>query len=150
MRHETRAEIFDSVGTDWLGAIECHAPTGQIEALEISIAEFAGAQLISEIRRGRQRAAMPLDGAQPALRPRDEGQRRHQHQWKAVIKRAETRADQAHVVIQRQPTHEYIVGRDACCRTHGADIGQQIGMRQRHALGLTGAAGRVLQQRQIG
>ncbi len=107
---EARAEVFDGVGADRFGAVEGHAPTGQIETFKIGIAEFSGAQFVGKIRRRRQCAAMPLDGAQPALRPRDESQRRHQHQREAVIERAETGADQAHVVIQRQPTDEHIVG----------------------------------------
>ena len=87
---------------------------------------------------------MMVDRPQPLLGPHEEGQRRHDHERRGVIEAAEPGADQSHVVIERQPAHEHV--RRACIhrRAHGADVRQQIGMAQHHALRIAGAARGVL------
>ncbi len=92
---------------------------------------------------------MVVDRPQPAGRPGQEAQRRHDHQGETMVQAAQTGADQAHVVIQRQPAHEHIVGSGRHDRAHGAQVGQQVGVSQHHALGVTGAAGGVLQEGEI-
>ncbi|MNN44702.1 hypothetical protein D3C81_1590070 [compost metagenome] len=92
---------------------------------------------------------MPMDGPQPGLRTGQEVQRREQHERAGVIQAAQPGADQAHVVIQRQPADKDVARVDRQRHAHGAQIGQQVGMRQHHALGRAGAAGGVLQQRDV-
>ncbi len=81
-----------------------------------------------------------MDGGQPARWTAEEGQRRHDHEMSGVIEAAEPGADQAHVVIEGQPAHHHVVGIGLQGPAHGADIGQQVGVGQRHALGGAGAA----------
>ncbi len=85
-----------------------------------------------------------MDGPQPALRPGDEGQRRHDHQHGGVIEAAQPGADQSHIMIKRQPADEHIVGRDFHVAAHGPDVGQQVGVGEDHALGVAGTARGIL------
>ena len=89
---------------------------------------------------------MFVDGPQPACRPGQKGQRRHQHQRHAVIEAAKPSADQSHVVVQGQPADEDIGGVGLNRLAHGADIGQQVGVGQDGTLGRAGAARGVLQE----
>ena len=49
-------------------------------------------------------------------------------------------------MVQRQPADKHILGRGFDRRGHGADVGQQVGVCECHALGLPGAARRVLDE----
>ncbi len=62
-----------------------------------------------------------------------------------MIETTQPGADQAHVVIERQPADEHIAGAHLGRLPHGTDIGQQVGMAEHHTFGLAGAAGGVLQ-----
>ena len=70
----------------------------------------ARAHFVGEVGRRRQGAAMVVNRPQPARRLGQETERRHHHQRKGVVQAAQAGADQAHVVIQRQPTDEHVVG----------------------------------------
>ncbi|MCY1403637.1 hypothetical protein D9M71_188250 [compost metagenome] len=146
---EARGEALQGVRIDRLGAVQGQAPTGQVQAFEFRVAELVQAQLIGEVGRRRQRAAIFVDGPQPAPRTGQEGQRRHQHQREGVVEAAEPGADQAHVVVHRQPADEHVVGRDPQDRAHGTQVGQQIGVADHHPLGLAGAARGVLQEGEV-
>ena len=88
-----------------------------------------------------------MDRPQPVCRPREEAERRHDIERRGEIEAAEPGADQAHVVIERQPADEDI-GRTRFDRVaHRPDIGEQIGVAQHDALRIAGAAGRILNQR---
>ena len=89
---------------------------------------------------------MRVNGFQPALRAREKGQRRHQHQGEAVHQAAKPCADEPHVVIERQPAHENVRGCYFQRLSHGTQAGEQIGMGEYHALGVTGAARSVLKK----
>lgn len=66
---------------------------------------------------------------QPECRPGEEGERRHQNQWNAVVQGAEPSADQAHVVVKRQPGHEHVIRRNLRRLSQRADVGEEVGMR---------------------
>ena len=66
-----------------------------------------------------------------------------------MVERGQPSTDQAHVVIKRQPGDENILPVYPGCQSHGADIGEQIGVREHHALGVAGTARGVLQQRDV-
>ncbi|MCY1549755.1 hypothetical protein D9M68_859430 [compost metagenome] len=70
---EALGEALQGVGADRLGAVEGQPPAAQVEALDIAVGEFAQAQLVGEVRRRRQRAAVAVDGLQPAQRPGEKG-----------------------------------------------------------------------------
>ena len=88
-----------------------------------------------------------MDLPQPALRPGQEHQRRHDRHRNGEIEAAEPRADQSHVVVERQPADEYVaVWLGIHGLTHGADVGEQVGMAEHHAFGIPRAAGGVLKK----
>ena len=147
-RREARREALDRAGEDGLGAVQRDAPRRQIEPFEIGVRDLARAQVEGEVGRRGDRAAMPRDRLEPAHRLGQEGQRRHRDDRHAVIERPEPRADQAHVVVQRQPRDADVVAAHLERLAEGADVGEQVGVRQRHALGRARAPGRVLDQRQ--
>ena len=89
---------------------------------------------------------MTMDRAQPLAGAREKGKRRHEHHREAEVHGGEAAADQSHVVIERQPAHEHVGARGARAFAHGAHVGEQVGVRQHHALGLAGAARGVLQE----
>src|SRR5206468_9420974 len=59
------------------------------------------------------------------------------------------RADQAHVVVQREPADADIVPRDLDRLANGTHVGKQVCMRQHHAFGVAGGTGGVLQKRDV-
>ncbi len=92
---------------------------------------------------------MAVDGPQPPSGPGEEGERRHQHQPETDIQAAHAGADQPHIVIERQPGDEDVRRGDARGLLHCLEVGQQVGVGQRHALGVAGAAGGVLQESDV-
>jgi hypothetical protein len=58
--------------------------------------------------------------------------------------------DQAHVVIEGQPADEDVSGPGLHGLAHGADVGQDVGMGENHALGIAGASRRVLHEGHVG
>ncbi len=78
-----------------------------------------------------------------------ESERRHHHQREAHVQAAEPGADQPHVVVQRQPADEHVARRGLDRLRHGADVGQQVVVRQRHSLRVSGAARGVLDERDV-
>ena len=59
------------------------------------------------------------------------------------------RANQTHVVVQREPANAHVIGRDLHRFANSAHVGEQVCMRQHHAFGVARGAGGVLQQRDI-
>jgi hypothetical protein len=96
---EALLEALHCVGADRFGAVEGHAPATQVDPGQRRVVDALDAQLVGEVRRCRQAAAIAVDGLQPTLGARQKGQRRHHHQRIADIQRAEPRADQPHVVV---------------------------------------------------
>ena len=147
-RREARREALDRAGEDGLGAVQRDAPRREIEPVEIGVRDLARAQVEGEVRRRGDGAAMPRDGLEPAHRLGEEGERRHRDDRHAVVERPEPRADQAHVVVERQPRDADVVAGQLERLAEGADVGEQVGVRQRDALRCARAARRVLDQRE--
>ena len=91
-----------------------------------------------------------MDRPKPTLGARQEGHRRHHIERGAEVQRAEPCADQAHVVIERQPTHHDVSRTGVDRPPDGPNVGKQIGVAQNHTLRIAGAARRVLDQRHCG
>ncbi len=92
---------------------------------------------------------MLVKGPQPPLGAREESERRHDDDGNAVQEQSEPRADEAHIVIERQPAHADIGRAELHGLADGAHIGEQVGVREDDALGASGRAGGVLQQRDV-
>ena len=145
-RAENRSNVSGLTGSAPLNA---HPPASEIQTLDVLVRNPAQAQIEGEVGCARQGAAIPVHGPKPALRPGEERQRRHNHERDRVVHAAEPGADQSHVVVERQPAHEDVPGAGVQGLGHGADVGEQVGVRQHHPLRIAGAAGRVLKQRHV-
>ena len=62
------------------------------------------------------------------------------------MKASQPGADQPHVVVKGQPTDEDVVGPDLEHLAHDPDVGEQVGVAQHDALGISGTARGVLQE----
>ena len=147
---EGGGEARQGVGVDRLGAVCGQPPGGQVEPFELGVDEAFDAQFEGEVGRRRDRAAVLVDRPQPALGAGEEVERRHQHQGAAVVQAAEPGADQAHVVVERQPAHAHVLRPERGGAAPGADVGEQVGVAQRDALGVAGGAGGVLDEAERG
>jgi hypothetical protein len=65
------------------------------------------------------------------------------------MQQREPRADQSHVVVQRKPADAHVFGAELHGFANGTHIGEEIGVREHHAFGITRRAGGVLQQREV-
>ena len=146
---EALLERHDRLRADRLGGVEREAPGREIDALHVLVRNPAQAEFEGEVRAAGHRAAVAVDRAHPARRPRQERERRHQHRWKSEHQRGEVGADESEVVIQRQPAHEHVIGACVYRRAHRAHVGHQVGVREHHALGRAGAARGVLQKTRV-
>ena len=93
-----------------------NAPAREVEPVEIAIFHAADGEVVGEVRREADGRAMPRDRFQPFRRPLHERLRRQQHARPRRIQRTERHADEAHVVIERQPAHGRIPRRCAAAR----------------------------------
>ena len=59
---QTGGKTFDGVRTDRLGAVVGEPPAAQIQAVQLTLIELAGAQFIGKVRRRRDRGAVAMDG----------------------------------------------------------------------------------------
>ncbi len=75
---------------------------------------------------------------QPAFGTREKGERRHDGEGRAEMQKREPSADEAHVVIEGQPTDANIFGSELKGFTDGAHVGEQIGVRKGDAFWIAG------------
>ncbi|CRM73716.1 hypothetical protein [Pseudomonas sp. 24 E 13] len=142
------AEPFQGVQADRLGTGIGHAPGAQVQAFQGRLADPLAAQTVGEVRATADGAAVFADRLEPAQRPRQEVGRRHQHARHTAENRLQQAADQAHVVVQRQPADDHIVRVEVDAKA-AADqhfIGHQVAVTDLHALGQRGGSGGVLQE----
>ncbi len=102
---KSRRESFERFWIDRLRAVQRRAPGAQVHTFDILVGDLSDAQLVGKVWRGSNRAAVLMEGLQPALRPGEKRERRHHCEWHAVMQQGEPRANQAHVVIKRQPAN---------------------------------------------
>src|SRR5262245_42109879 len=91
-----------------LGATTGHAPTTQIQCLQVLVAQAFDHLSVGEVRGVTYRPSVLVYRLQP--NPRITGKRgRRQYDYRAdVDQRPQNEADQAHVVIKRQPTNSHV------------------------------------------
>ncbi|MCY1389137.1 hypothetical protein D9M71_39270 [compost metagenome] len=145
---ELLGEAFQGVEANRFGTGIRHAPATQVEPFQGRLADPLTAQAIGKIRPAADGAAVFADRLQPAQRPTEKIRRGHQHARHAAENRLQQAADQAHVVVQRQPADDHVVGVevDAEAVTNQQFVGHQIAVADLHALGQCGGAGGVLQE----
>ncbi|RML87483.1 PvdL [Pseudomonas savastanoi] len=142
---------IQAVFADRLGAGIRHAPATQVEPLQRRITDPRAAQLVGKVGPAADGAAVFADSFQPAQWPREEVSGGHKDARNATENRLQQAADQAHVVVQRQPADDHVVriDVDAKAMTNQQFVGNQVAMADLHALGQGGRARGVLQERDV-
>ena len=143
---EARHEALDGVGAHRLRAVEGHAPRREVEPFQGAVGDLAHAQLVGEVRRGRERGPMLVDAPEPALGPGQEGERALKGERDPVMEAEEPRPDEAHVVVQGEPARAHVGGTEVEAARDGADVGEQVVVGEEHALGGARAARGVLDE----
>ncbi|CAM3822322.1 hypothetical protein COSO111634_26370 [Corallococcus soli] len=149
VRPERPHEALQRLRADGLGAVERHAPGGQVQSLALLRRGLAHAQRIGEVRPAAGGGAMAGDGPQPPQRLQEEVRGRHHHGRIARVERLEQAADEPHVVVGRQPRHHLAGARLLEPPADGLQVPQEVLMREHHPLGQAGGAGGVLEERPV-
>ncbi|MCY1293711.1 hypothetical protein D9M70_429790 [compost metagenome] len=143
---EARGEGFQAVLADRLGTGEGNAPAGQVQPGQLALGDALVAEAVGEVRAAADGAVVATDRLQPAYRPFEEVLRRHQHHRHAAVDGLQQPADQAHVVVQRQPTDDHVAVADPIALADQPLVGFQVGMADLHALRHRRGTGGVLQE----
>ena len=146
---EAFGEAGQRAGQYRLRPVEEDAERPEIEAGGLLVGDLGDAQIEREVRRHRQGGPMGVDGPQPAGGTRQEGERRQDRDRDAGIEGAQPGADEPHVVVERQPADGHVVRLNGQPVANGADVGEQVRVRQQDPFRLAGAAGRVLDEGRI-
>src|SRR3984957_5225199 len=146
---ETRGEALHGFGVDGFGAIHGYAPGTQVEPFDVFVGYFSYAEFVGEVGCCGDGAAVFVKGPQPAFGTRQERERRHYAQWHAELQEGQPRADESHVVVERQPTDADVAWTHLYCGADGAHVCEQIGVREHDAFGIARGTGGVLQESDI-
>ena len=145
---ELLGEGVQAVLADRLGAGIGHTPAAQVEAGQGRLTDPLAAQAVGKVRPAADGPAVFADRLQPALRPCEEVTWRHQYTRYATEDGLQQPADQAHVVVQRQPADDHIVGVEVDAKPMADQllVGHQVAVADLHTLGQRGGAGGVLEE----
>ena len=149
VRREFLGELRHRLEADPLGAVHGDVQTVQIEALHLRLGNLVDAKLEREIRSAGETGAIAGNQPQPAHRAHHEGGRWKLHTVRTGEYRHDDGADQAKVVMGRQPEYERLATAHVEHLPEKPQIGQQIMVGHHHALGRAGGAGGVLQKHDI-
>jgi hypothetical protein len=117
------------LGPDHVAAEARDLPAGEVEVLEHGGLGAPGRQLVAEGRAGGEGAAVPGDDVEPQHRPAHEGGGRQHVDRHLADHRHQHEADQAHVVVERQP------GYGAVEPGRGPGLGERGGVGHQGPLG---------------
>ncbi len=135
VRTEGVGEALESRGAHRLGTVEGHPPAREVEPLALPPGHLLDAELVGEVGAAGDRPAIAVDRLQPAPRPLQERDRRHQHGERAGVERLQHVPDQPHVMVERQPPHDHRLRVDP---KGGADhplVVHEVGVGDHHPLG---------------
>ncbi|CAM3196892.1 Uncharacterised protein [Burkholderia gladioli] len=135
---EGLGEAIERARAHRLGAAIGGHPARQVEPGALGLADALHAQVVGEVGRARMRDAIAADRVEPGERIAQERVGRHHHGMDAQVQHLQQAADQAHVVVRRQPGRADAVGVQ---RERGLDqlgVADQVAMGDHHALGRAG------------
>ena len=115
-RLEPVGEGLQRVGTNRFSAATGDAPAREVERLDLRRLHPPQAELVGKVRRERDRAAVLRDRLEPRRRPLEKEHRRHDDRIGSRAHGGHQHADEAHVVVERQPAHADVGGRRRQCR----------------------------------
>ena len=118
---------------------------------QIAVPDAAEGQVVGKIRGEAHGGPVTRNRLQPFRRTLDERLGREQHDRARRIQRPERHADEAHVMMQRQPAHGGIRrrGREPGGTVDGVDVRAHIAVRQGDASRRGGRPGRELDERDV-
>ncbi|MDH6441281.1 hypothetical protein M2158_009822 [Streptomyces sp. SAI-144] len=145
---EPPGERLDGGCLDGLGAVHRAPPAREVQPCQLLVGDPLEAEVVGEVRRGREVDVVPVDQRQPCVRTLEEGRRWHQHAVTAQDEGGEQQPDQAEVVVERQPAAHRAVGVHAGDRREDPGVGQQVGVVDHDALGVVGGPRGVLEEGQ--
>ena len=147
---ERLREPVKGFGADRLGSGEGHLPTAQVEIDPLLLGDPGHAEVEGEVRPAAVGSSVVRDRPQPAGRPLQETERRHEGRRVALVSPFEE-THEPHVVVRRQPDHGVALG--AVGLEHVVldrpQVGEKIGVADHDALGAASGAGGVLQEGEV-
>ncbi|GGA41748.1 hypothetical protein GCM10010981_33450 [Dyella nitratireducens] len=146
---EFLGELRHRLEADTLGAIHGDIQAAQIELLYLGVGNLVDAELERKIRGAGETGTIAGNQPQPAYRTHHEGGRRELYAVRTGEHRHDDGADQAEIVMRRQPEYEGLTTAHIEHLLEKPQIGQQVVVRHHHALGRSGGAGGVLQKHDI-
>ena len=149
---ERLGEAVEHVGPDHVAADSGMAPARQVEVRRQLVGGAAGGEVVAEARAVGDGAAVARDQVQPLRRPAREVARRQVVDRELARQRRHREADQAHVVIERQPARGAIARHhvEAGRARHAGKIGHQGVLCDLHAVRMARAARGELDVAEIG
>jgi len=147
-RGEFPGEAFQGVEANRFGAGIRHPPATEVELRQGRLADPLAAQPVSKIRPAADGTAVLADRFEPTQRARKEVSRRHQYTGHATEDRLQQATDQSHVVVQRQPADDHVIGVqiDAKALADQRLVCHQIAVADLHTFRHRRGAGGVLQE----
>ena len=145
---ERFGEASERGGLHGLGADERQRPGGEIEGCALFRADLADAEVVGEVGAAGDRRAGFADGVEPEERTLEERRGGHDDVGDAGVDGRENAADEAHVVVCRQPEHARGIAPDFESAVDRARVVDKVGVAQHDALGPAGRARRVLDHRE--
>ena len=149
-RGEPLGEPLQGFGADWLGAVEGHLPGAKVQLVELFGTDAFQAQLVGEVRPPAGGAPVAGDGLEPSQRPLQESHGGHEDVGPAHVQRLDNPANQAHIVVRREPEHAGTAAGMFEGVANQGRVVQQVGVGEHHPVGCARGAGRVLQHGQRG
>lgn len=131
---------------DRFGTVERDAQAGEVERGAVFGRGATDAEFVGEVRRARGGDAILRDQLQPAQRFLQERGGWHEQAGGADVERLHHDADEAHVVKEREPAGDHVVGVVPVDAADHLLVGEEIAVGEHHALRRAGGAGGVLQE----
>ena len=100
VRSESLGKTFERLRSNRLGSIERDLPSTQVDPFHLVVRNLVDAVVVGEIGTTADGDAKSMDRLQPAHRPTQKGERRHQDIGNTNKHRHDDAANQPHVVIQ--------------------------------------------------
>ncbi|CAM5438520.1 hypothetical protein SGRI78S_03953 [Streptomyces griseus subsp. griseus] len=141
-------EPVEGARPDRLSAVERHLPPRQVESGEPLLGDAVHAQVVREVRTTADRGAQLGYQFEPQERAGDEGGRAEQGGRRSRVDGLEDAADQAHVVVRRQPAHHGGVRSRREPLLDLRRVGHQVAVGDPDAARGTRGTGGVLEERQ--
>ena len=135
-------------GLDGLRATAEYAAAGQVPCLEVLGLHLSDGERVGEVGCEGDGSTVAMHGVHPDARLLDEAHRGDKHRAESAGDGGDHEANEAHVVVERQPAHAEIdvgVCMDAVVDDRAA-VGDERAVGHDHALGIRGRARGVLQK----